>query len=85
MRDGERAGLAVEEGKGELGLRLPNTEREEDEGGSGESGASAGGMVAVGDECGDRDLRLAKEVERKREGRLGWIGACIEMERKRTL
>ena len=82
VREGELAGLTEEDGSGELAFLVPKKERVEDWGcgcsGNG-SGSSEEGLVATGDLWGDGDLdlRLEKEVERKREGRLGGTGACM--------
>lgn len=76
-REGDSAGVAAEEDMGVLAFLLPKKEREEDWGVSG--GMSAVGLVAVGEPWGEGDLRLPKEVERKREldERLDTTGACM--------
>ena len=65
-RDGVSAGLAADEVKGVLDLLFSTRWRDED--GGGWSACSLVGLALVG-EPGEGDLRLAKEVERKRERR----------------
>ncbi len=79
-RDGELAGLTVEEGRGVLAFLDPKRERVEDGGCCDCSGCSEDGLVAMGEPCGDGDLdfRRAKELDRKREGRLEGTGACMK-------
>ena len=74
VRGGEPAGLAAEEARGVLAFLVPKREREEDAGCSSEVG-----LLEAGERWGEGDLRLAKEVERKREGRRDGMGACMWM------
>lgn len=79
-RDGESVGLGKDEGSGVLDLRPVKMERVDDEGCCCFSWEvpmlSEVGLVEEDDREGEGDLRLPKEVERKREGRLEGVGAC---------
>ncbi len=71
-------GLGSDEGNGVLGLRLGKREREEDEGccSCEVPMVSEVGLVDDGVREGEGLLRLPKEVDRKREGRLEGVGTC---------
>lgn len=77
-RDGESVGLGSDEGNGVLGLRLGKREREEDDGccSCEVPMVSEVGLVDDGVREGEGLLRLPKEVDRKREGRLEGVGTC---------